>query len=83
MGDCFWKISMCKNCERKCAAASEYIFFVKDCAAASRNISLFFNERAAAYERYQWTTASERKKNMLLKKLCPLNKYFEAKNRLK
>ena len=44
---------MCKNCERKWAAASEYIFFVKDCAAASRNISMFFNERAAAYERYQ------------------------------
>ena len=29
--------------------------------AASENISMFFNERAAASERYQWRTASERK----------------------
>ena len=36
-------------------------FYVKDCVAASRNISMFFKERAAASERYQWTTASERK----------------------
>ena len=36
-------------------------FYVVDCGAASRNISMFLNERAIASERYQWTTASERK----------------------
>ena len=52
---------LCRNRERKCAAASEYIFYVEDCVAASRNIAMFFNDRATASERYQWTTASERK----------------------
>ena len=53
----------------KCAAASEYNFFyVKDCVAASRNALMFFNERAAASGRYQWTTASERK-NVLLRNI--------------
>ena len=50
-----------KNRERNCAAASEYIFCVEDCVAASRNTSTFFNGRAAASERYQLTTASGRK----------------------
>ena len=36
-------------------------FHVEDCVAAPSCISLFFKERAAASERYQWTTASERK----------------------
>ena len=36
----------------KCAAAFRiYIFYVEDCVAASRNISMFFNERAAASEK--------------------------------
>ena len=49
--------------ERKCAAASEYIifvqktvkenvqlifFYIEDCMIASEDISMFFNERAAA-----------------------------------
>ena len=33
-----------RNRERKCAAAFEY--FVEDCVVASRNISMFFHERA-------------------------------------
>ena len=35
---------LCRNLhnrERKCAAASEYIFYVEDCVAASENISYF------------------------------------------
>ena len=48
----------CRNLERKCAAASEYIFCVSVCIFC---ISMFFKERAAAAESYQWTTASERK----------------------
>ena len=35
-------------------------FYVKDCVAASRNISVFFEERAAASEKIL-TTVSERK----------------------
>ena len=35
-------------------------FYVEDCVAASRNISMFFEERAAASEKIL-TTASERK----------------------
>ena len=35
----------------KYAAASEYTFYVEDCVAASGNISMFFNERAAASEK--------------------------------
>ena len=35
----------------KYAAASEYIFYVEDCVAGSGNISMFFNERAAASEK--------------------------------
>ena len=42
-----------KNREKKCAAASEYIFYVEDCVAASTNTSTFFHGRAAASERYQ------------------------------
>ena len=38
--------------ERKCVAASEHIFYVKDCMADSRYILMFFNERVAAFERY-------------------------------
>ena len=34
---------MCRN--RKCAAD---IFYIEDCMTASRNISMLFNERAAA-----------------------------------
>ena len=36
-------------------------FYVEYCVAASGNISMFFNERAAAFEKIL-TTASERKK---------------------
>ena len=50
--------------------------------AACRCISMFFKERVAASERYQWATASESKKCTSLE-LCPLKKYFEVKNRLK
>ena len=39
-----------KHRERKCAAVSEYIFYVEDCVAASRNTSTFFNGRGAASE---------------------------------
>ena len=95
---------LCRNHERKCAAASEYIscflrnvwlllgvfqcflrngrLLLKDInvrlllkenvqliffvfVAASRNISMFFNERAAASEKIL-TTASERKNVQLL-----------------
>ena len=50
---------LCRNRERKCAAACEYIYFyVEDYVAASRNISMFFKERAAASENIL-TTASE------------------------
>ena len=35
----------------KYEAASEYIFYVEDCMTASGNISMFFNERAAASEK--------------------------------
>ena len=46
---------------KACAAASEHIFYVEDCVAASGNISMFFNEHAAACEKIL-TTAFERKK---------------------
>ena len=36
-------------------------FHVEDCVAAPSCNSVFFKERAAASERYQWMTASERK----------------------
>ena len=36
---------LCRNCERKCAAASEYIFYVEGCVAAPRCISMFLKER--------------------------------------
>ena len=42
-----------KNREKKCAAASEYIFYVEDCVAASTNTLTFFHGRAAASETYQ------------------------------
>ena len=61
--------------ERKCTAD---IFCI--CVAAPRNISMFFNEHAAAREKIL-TTASERKKCFL--ELCILKKYFEVKKRLK
>ena len=38
--------------KEKCAAAFRiYIFYVEDFVAASRNISIIFNERAAASEK--------------------------------
>ena len=46
---------------KACAAASEHIFYVEDCVAASGNISKFFKEWAAASKRYQCGIASERK----------------------
>ena len=50
---------LCRNRERKCAAACEYIYFyVEDYVAASRNISMLFKERAATSENIL-TTASE------------------------
>ena len=57
----------------------QLIFFL--CLAAFRNISMFFNERAAALEKIFndcfW------KKKMWILELCQLKKYFEVKNRLK
>ena len=44
------------------------LLYVEDCVAASRNILMFFNERAAAFEKI-WTTASERKNVQLLLKI--------------
>ena len=41
------------------------LLYVEDCVAASRNISMFFKERAAAFEK-TLTTASERKNVQLL-----------------
>ena len=38
-----------------------YFLCSSKCVAASRCISMFFNEHAAASKRYHWTTASERK----------------------
>ena len=46
---------------KACAAASEHIFYVEDCVAASGNNSKFFKEWAAVSKRYQCATASERK----------------------
>ena len=40
------KRKMCRN--RKCAAI---FFYIEDCMIASRNISMFFKERAAASEK--------------------------------
>ena len=48
---------LCRDRE-DCATTSEHI---KDCVAASENISVFFNERAAASEKKKCATASERK----------------------
>ena len=44
--------------EGKCPV---FLLYVEDCVAVSRNISMFFNERAAVSWKYL-TTASERKK---------------------
>ena len=55
---CFWKENV--------QLPPNIFFCIENYVAASRNISMFFNERAAASEIYQWTTASERK-NMLLR----------------
>ena len=52
---------LCRNGEKICAAASEHIFCFSKCVTAPRCILIFFKEHAAASERYQWTTASERK----------------------
>ena len=54
---------LCRNRERKCAAASEYIYLLlfKEFVAASENILCFFKERAAASEKYQCAAAPERK----------------------
>ena len=41
------KGKMCRN--RKCAA--DIFFYLEDCMTASRNISMFFKERAAASEK--------------------------------
>ena len=61
-------------------------FYVEDCVAASGNISMFFKECAATSEKIL-TTASEKilKEKMCccFLELCPLNKYFQVKNRLK
>ena len=68
---------LCRNHERKCATTSE-----RKCAAiflgvaASRNNSMFFNERAAASEKLS-TTASERKMCSCFLELCPLKKYLD------
>ena len=64
---CFWKENV--------QLPPNIFFYIENCVAASRNISMFFNERAAASEIYQWTTASERKICFL--ELCPPKKYFE------
>ena len=47
-------ISITTTSERKCAAASEYIFFyVEDCVTASKNISMFYYESVAFSKRYR------------------------------
>ena len=54
----------------------QLIFFL--CVAASKNISMFFNERATASEEIL-TAASERKMCSCFFELSPLKKYFEVK----
>ena len=44
------------------------LLYVEDCVAASRNISMFFKKRAAAFEKIL-TAASERKNVQLLLKI--------------
>ena len=52
------------------------------CVAASRNISMFFNERAASSEKIL-TTAFERKMCNCFLEFCPLKKYFEKPIKIK
>ena len=72
-----------RDCERKCA--SEHIFYVEDCVTASGNISMFFNERAAASgkilrKNVRLLLKSVKRKNVqLLLRICPFKKYFEVK----
>ena len=79
-----------------CAAASEHIFMLKIvglllkkkcaadifiCVAASRNISIFFNERAAAFGKILTKMCDYLWKKMCswFLELCPLKKCFEVK----
>ena len=57
-------------------------FYVKDCVAASRNISMFFEERAAASEKIL-TTVSERKNVQLPLRTMSTSEKFWSENRLK
>ena len=43
----------CAETVKTCAAASEHIFYVEDCVAAPRCISMFLKERVATSEKYQ------------------------------
>ena len=53
---------MCSCFSIFCALTVQLIFFyIEDCMTASRNISMFFNERAAAFKKIL-TTNSEKKK---------------------
>ena len=53
-------------------------FYVEDCVATSRCVSMFFKEHAAASKRYQWATASERK-NVLLRNYAHLRNILKWK----
>ena len=58
-----------------------WYFFL--CVAASRNISMFFDERAAASEKIL-TTASKRKKMCdYILELCPLKELFWSEKQIK
>ena len=58
----FFERNMCSCFSIFCAETVQLIFFnIEDCMAASINISMFLKERAAASQRYHWTTASEGK----------------------
>ena len=76
--------SLCRNPEQlllKENVLHIVLLYVEDCVAASRNISMFFKERAAAFENIL-TTASQRKNVQLLIRIMPTFD-FEVKNRLK
>ena len=53
--------NLCRNREDLCSCFWMYFLCFSKCVAASTNISMFFKKRAAASERYHWTTTSERK----------------------
>ena len=44
---------LCRDRERECAAASEYLLLFKECVAAPRCILMFLKEGVTISERYQ------------------------------